>query len=91
MPPSTAPRDNPGVIARPPLILLGFIALGLAIDWLMPAMFLPSAVQYAAGGVLIAAALALAISAIACFTRAGTNVPTNRPATALVAAGPYRF
>jgi protein-S-isoprenylcysteine O-methyltransferase Ste14 len=33
----------------------------------------------------------LAFSAIACFLRAGTNVPTRRPATALVINGPYRF
>src|SRR5690606_21093810 len=25
------------------------------------------------------------------FQRAGTNVPTNRPSTAIVATGPYRF
>ena len=40
---------------------------------------------------LIASALALAIAAIVCFRRAGTNVKTYLPATALVAAGPYRF
>jgi protein-S-isoprenylcysteine O-methyltransferase Ste14 len=88
---SIAARDNPGVIARPPLILIFFVALGLALDWLMPAPFLPSAVQYAAGGVLIASALVLAIAAMARFARAGTNIPTYLPATALVAAGPYRF
>ena len=88
---SIAPRDNPGVIARPPLILFIFIALGIALDWLMPAAFLPPAVQYAVGGVLIALALVLAIAAMVCFARAGTNIPTYRPATALVAVGPYRF
>jgi protein-S-isoprenylcysteine O-methyltransferase Ste14 len=91
MPQSIAARDNPGVIARPPLILLSFIALGLTLDWLMPAPFLPAAVQYGVGGVLIVLALALGIAAIVCFTRAGTNVPTYLPATALVAVGPYRF
>jgi protein-S-isoprenylcysteine O-methyltransferase Ste14 len=29
--------------------------------------------------------------AFARFIRAGTNIPTNRPTTALVTAGPYRF
>ena len=87
----TNPRDTPGVIAPPPLILLGFVLLGLALDWLRPAAFLPSAVQYAVGAALIALALALAAAAIVCFTRAGTNVPTRQPATALVVAGPYRF
>jgi protein-S-isoprenylcysteine O-methyltransferase Ste14 len=86
-----APRDNPGVIARPPLILFACIALGLALDWLMPAAFLPSAVQYTAGGVLIALALTLAVAAFAYFARAGTNIPTYRPSTALVVVGPYRL
>ena len=84
-------RDIPGVIAPPPLILLGHILLGLALDWLRPAPFLSSAVQYALGAVLIVLALALAGAAIFRFARAGTNVPTRRPATALVVAGPYRF
>lgn len=83
-------RDTPGVIARPPLIFFGFLASGLALDWLLPAPLLPAQAQYATGAVLIALASALAFSAIACFLRAGTNVPTTRPATALVVAGPYR-
>src|SRR5262245_5839152 len=91
MSPSTPTRDSPGVIAPPPLILLTTILIGLGLDWLRPAAFLPSAVQYAVGGALMALALALAVSAIVCFTRAGTNVPTYRPTTALVSAGPYRF
>jgi protein-S-isoprenylcysteine O-methyltransferase Ste14 len=84
-------RDTPGVIAPPPLILLGFVLAGLALDWLRPAAFLPSAIQHAFGAMLIALAIALAASALLRFVRAGTNVPTRRPATALVVAGPYRF
>jgi protein-S-isoprenylcysteine O-methyltransferase Ste14 len=90
---SAAPmqRDVPGVIAPPPLILLGHILVGLALDWLWPAPFLPPAIQYAVGAALIVLAGALAGTAIARFLRAGTNVPTRRPATVLVIAGPYRF
>ena len=84
-------RDVPGVIAPPPLILLGFILAGLGLDLIQPAPFLPQTLQYALGAVLIALGLALAGSAIVCFLRAGTNVPTRLPATALVRAGPYRF
>jgi protein-S-isoprenylcysteine O-methyltransferase Ste14 len=90
---STAPlqRDVPGVIAPPPLILLGHIVLGLALDWAWPAPFLPASIQYALGAVLFVLAGALAGTAIIRFLRAGTNVPTRRPATTLVIAGPYRF
>ena len=84
-------RDIPGVIAPPPLILLAHLLLGLALDWLWPAPFLASAVQYAVGAALIALAGTLAGAAIFRFVRAGTNVPTRRPATALVVTGPYRF
>jgi protein-S-isoprenylcysteine O-methyltransferase Ste14 len=84
-------RDIPGVIAPPPLILLGFLLLGLALDWLRPAPLFPAAAQYAVGAVLIVLAGALAFSAIARFLRAGTNVPTRQPTTALVTTGPYRF
>ncbi len=83
-------RDTPGVIARPPLIFFGVLASGLVLDWIQPAPFLPAPAQYAAGAVLIALASALAFSAIVCFLRAGTNVPTTRPTTALVIVGPYR-
>lgn len=88
---ATMQRDAPAVIAPPPLILLGHVVLGLALDWLWPAPLLPPAIQYALGAALIALAGALAGAAIFRFLRAGTNVPTRRPATALVVAGPYRF
>jgi protein-S-isoprenylcysteine O-methyltransferase Ste14 len=41
--------------------------------------------------VLISAGFGLLGWAITSFRRAGTNVPTNRPALALVVTGPYRF
>jgi protein-S-isoprenylcysteine O-methyltransferase Ste14 len=41
--------------------------------------------------VVFVLALALALWAIDIMTRAGTNVPTNRPTTAMVESGPYRF
>ena len=36
-------------------------------------------------------ALALFAWAIVTITRAGSNVPTNRPTTTIVESGPYRF
>ncbi len=84
-------RGSPGVLAPPPLILAGHLILGLALDWILAAPFLAPAIQYSLGAVLIAAAAALAGAAIVRFARAGTNVPTHRPTTALVVAGPYRY
>lgn len=88
---SATQRDTAGVIAPPPLILLSFLLAGLALDWIRPAPLLTAAAQYALGAVLILLAAALAGSAIARFLRAGTNVPTYRPTTALVTTGPYRY
>ena len=44
-----------------------------------------------AGGAVCVVALALFAWAIATITRAGSNVPTNRPTTSIVDTGPYRF
>jgi len=80
-------RDVPGVIARPPLILLGFLLAGIAVSLVAPfpvADWWPIRIV---GGVLIAAALAVFIAACRGMIRAGTNIPTNQPSLALVTGG----
>jgi len=56
---TTEKSDKPGVIAPPPLLLAGAIAIGLALHyWVIPINFgLDSGVRYGIGGVLIAVAL----------------------------------
>ncbi len=80
------------VLIRPPLAWALAVLAGLVLDWLAPLPFLPE--DWPAGllgAVVFVLALALAIWAIDTMTRAGTNVPTNRPTTAIVESGPYRF
>ena len=80
------------VLIRPPLAWALAVLAGLVLDWLAPLPFLPA--DWPAGllgAVVFVLALALAIWAIDTMTRAGTNVPTNRPTTAIVEGGPYRF
>jgi len=80
------------VLIRPPLAWASAVLAGLVLDWLAPLPFLPE--DWPAGlvgAVVFVLALALAIWAIDTMTRAGTNVPTNRPTTAIVDGGPYRF
>ena len=80
------------VLIRPPLAWALAVVAGLVLDWLAPLPFLPE--DWPAGllgAVVFVLALALAIWAIDTMTRAGTNVPTNRPTTAIVESGPYRF
>jgi protein-S-isoprenylcysteine O-methyltransferase Ste14 len=79
-----------GVIARPPLLFLGALVLGLVADRLLPLPFaLPggATVRWMIGGLPILAGLALASTGIRNFLRAGTPVPTNEPTRALVTSG----
>ncbi len=82
--------DNAGVIARPPLIYLAALLLGVALDAVWPAPLLAGAAQYWIGGAVIVLSFALVIPCFAQFRRAGTSVPTETPTTALVNRGPYR-
>ena len=80
------------VLIRPPLAWALAVIAGLVLDWLAPLPFLPE--DWPAGlvgAVVFVLALVLAIWAIDTMTRGGTNVPTNRPTTAIVDGGPYRF
>ena len=80
------------VLIRPPLAWALAVIAGLVLDWLLPLPFLPDAWPAGLlGAVVFVLALVLAVWAIDTMTRAGTNVPTNRPTTAIVDAGPYRF
>jgi protein-S-isoprenylcysteine O-methyltransferase Ste14 len=84
--------DTAHVIIRPPIAWALAVLAGLALQWLMPLPFMPAAVPAGwIGGAVFAIAFALAVWAIATITRAGSNVPTNMPTTAIVESGPYRF
>jgi protein-S-isoprenylcysteine O-methyltransferase Ste14 len=85
--------DTPGVIAPPPLLFFGALALGAAVDfWLLRVPTgLPAWLRYVLGAVLGAAAAGLAVGALARFRRSGTAVEPWRPSTSLVTDGVYRF
>src|SRR5262249_39182943 len=76
--------------ARPLLRFLAALLLGLVSDRLLPLPFpVPriDLVHWIIAGSLILIGLALAAAGIRNFSRAGTPVPTNRPARALVTTG----
>jgi protein-S-isoprenylcysteine O-methyltransferase Ste14 len=87
--------DNPdtaGVAVRPPVLWMVLFLIGFGLDWLSPLPFLPTDAPLPwIGGAVFAAGLALAVASFRNFIRAGTNVPTNRPTTAIVTSGPYRI
>ena len=84
--------DNANVVIHPPIAwALAFLA-GLGIDRIDHLAFVPAALPRAwIGGAVFAAGLALAISAIVTFRRAGTQIQTHKPSTTIVAHGPYVF
>jgi protein-S-isoprenylcysteine O-methyltransferase Ste14 len=84
--------DTAQVIVRPPLAWGLAVVAGLGLDWLVPVPFLPAGLPAIwLGAIVFVLALALAVWAIVTISRAGSNVPTNRPTTAIVESGPYRF
>jgi protein-S-isoprenylcysteine O-methyltransferase Ste14 len=79
-----------GVIARPPLLCLTALLLGLAGDHVLPLPFIipeVDLVRWIVASSLIPVGLALAVTGIRNFSRAGTPVPTNEPTRALVTTG----
>jgi protein-S-isoprenylcysteine O-methyltransferase Ste14 len=89
MPEST--QDHAGIKFHPPLIYLAFLLLGFGINAAWPAAFLPESLRYGTGGVLIALGLSLSAAAFFQFRRAKTSVRPDRPTTAIVTSGPFRF
>ncbi|MDQ6914651.1 MAG: isoprenylcysteine carboxylmethyltransferase family protein [Actinomycetota bacterium] len=87
----TASRDTAEVIAPPPLIYLGGLAIGFVLDVLLPEASLPGGVRWGLGGVLLAAGLGLLGWWIGSFRRTRTPMPPWQPTTALVTDGPYRL
>ncbi len=88
----TEARDNPGVIAPPPLIYAVPLIMGLILHVLFPVRlfrFLPRLVRAIAGGSLIGFALTFVTLAFREMRRAHTNVNPTQPATALVVEGPF--
>ncbi len=88
-------RDTAGVIAPPPLLALAAVALGLLLDWLLPAyvvtVLLPFSVRIVIGALMMAAGFALALPAVFAFRRADTHVEPWKPSSALVTGGVYRY
>jgi protein-S-isoprenylcysteine O-methyltransferase Ste14 len=86
-------RDNPGVIAPPPLIALATLVLGLALDWFLPSFILRGIFGFwtglVLGAILMGIGAALGIVAFRSFSRAGTNVEPWKPALTLVTGGVF--
>lgn len=87
---TTASVANSGVV-RPPLVVLASLLSGAVLTVAWPLPFFPHVLRLPVGGLLVAMAAALFAYSIRQFRMAGTPVPGNKPTTAIVRTGPYRF
>jgi protein-S-isoprenylcysteine O-methyltransferase Ste14 len=85
-----AESANPG-LARPPVVYLGSIALGVILHLVRPISLLPAGTSLFLGIPIVLLAIGLFLFAVRTFRAAGTPVPGNLPTTSIVRAGPYRF
>ncbi|MEZ5785561.1 MAG: isoprenylcysteine carboxylmethyltransferase family protein [Xanthobacteraceae bacterium] len=89
----TAQTEIAGVIAPPPLIALGVLVLGLALDWLWPLPFLRNLLglpaRLAIAGLAVALGLGIAVVAERTFHRLGTHALPWKPALQLASTGIY--
>jgi protein-S-isoprenylcysteine O-methyltransferase Ste14 len=83
--------DNPGVIAFPPALFAGTLALGLLLHFIFPINFLPRSLSIVSGVVLLVGAALIAISAFRAMRRAQTAVNPSLPTTAIVSDGAFGF
>lgn len=89
----TAPNDNPGVIAPPPLLYAAALGLGLAIDFLLLRVptGMPTSLRYGLAALLAVAAVALVAGAFLRLRRADTRAEPWQPTTAIVTEGVYAY
>ncbi len=80
---------NPGLL-RPPLIFLGSILLGIALNWAWPLPF-RSATFGLIGPLLTLCAVLLFLLSYLEFRAAGTSVRGSKRSNTIVRTGPYRF
>ena len=83
--------DVPDVLVLPPLLFGVTLALGLLLHWIYPVSLLPVLPARVIGTLILIASVWLALSAKIAMSRAGTNIRPDRPTTAIVTDGPFRF
>jgi protein-S-isoprenylcysteine O-methyltransferase Ste14 len=84
-------RDNAGVIAPPPLIYLGPLALGLLLNRKFRIPFLPRGVARALGWPLLGSGVLLMSWFVITMRRADTPMDPREPVSNLATDGPFRY
>jgi len=84
-------KDNPGVIAPPPLIFLCFLAAGYYINRLYPIPLIKGPLGTIIAGIFLVYACLTAGLAFYYMIKAGTNVDVRKPAKTIVTVGIYSY
>ena len=90
----SAIEDRPNTPPWPPVIYIAAAALAALLNWLWPLPWLPEPVRgllFAIGGLAVAGAIAIDISAIRAMRRARTTIMPNKGSLHLVTSGPFSF
>ena len=86
--------DRPNRIPWPPILLIATIALGIALQWLVPLPWIYglAALEATATGItMIVAAFAIDIWAALVFRSQKTTIMPHQRSASLVTRGPFRF
>ncbi len=83
--------DNPGVIARPPIIYLVSILAGCVLEIFWPLPVVPPRLGVVLGLPLVVTGASLFALAVRRFLRAGTPLPAHETPTVIVQSGPYQW
>ncbi len=91
--PTPASRvDHPGVVVFPPLLFASCLCAGLLLHWLWPFVTgITRVPRVVAAGLALVAAAAFGLGGERALHGSGTNVRPDRPTTAIVTGGIYRY
>jgi protein-S-isoprenylcysteine O-methyltransferase Ste14 len=87
----TEKKDNPGVIAPPPLIFLSGLILGGIVSWFYPVQMLNSGFAVILGNLLFLVGIAVIAIIYLQMKRAKTNIEPWKPTTKILDTGFYGF
>lgn len=83
--------DKPGVIAFPPALYGVTLAIGVGLSFFFPVRFLPLSISLPLAALAMISAGWFSTSAFRTMNRAQTAIDPEKPATAIVSDGAFRF